>query len=46
MTGAARRIVDHLEGAESSENAAGGGEAAPHAGSTGPTAGARVLATT
>jgi len=42
VTAAARRILDHLDDAESSEKAAGDGDAAPQAGAT---AGAGVLAT-
>jgi hypothetical protein len=45
VTAAARRILDRLDGGESCENAAGGGEAAPQAGPAGSTAGARSLAT-
>ena len=42
VTAAARRILDHLDGAESSENAARDGNAAPPARPAGPTAGARA----
>jgi hypothetical protein len=42
VTAAARRILDHLDDAESSENAAGDGDAARQSGRSGPTAGARV----
>jgi hypothetical protein len=45
VTAAAHRILDHLDGAGSSENAAGDRGAALLAGPAGPTAGARVLAT-
>jgi hypothetical protein len=42
VTAAARRILDQLDDAESTDNAAGNGDAAPQAG---PTAPARALAT-
>jgi len=45
VTAAARRILDHLDGAGSSENAPGDGGAAPPAGPAEPPAGVRVLAT-
>ncbi len=42
VTAAARRILDHFDGAKSSENAAGDRDAAPQAGPVEPTAGARA----
>ncbi len=45
VTAAARRILDHLDGAESTQNPPGDGESAPPAGPVAQPGGARVLAT-
>ena len=45
VTAAAHRILDHLDGAESTENTPGNGETAPPAGPVTQAVGARVLAT-
>jgi hypothetical protein len=45
VTAAARRILDHLDGAESTEHPPGDGETAPAAGPVAQPGGARVLAT-
>ncbi|WP_239521087.1 ArdC-like ssDNA-binding domain-containing protein [Blastococcus saxobsidens] len=45
VTAAARRILDHLDGAEGPENPSGDGETAPPAGPVTQAVGARVLAT-
>lgn len=45
VTAAARRILDHLDGAPSTQNQSGDGETAPLAGPVAQPGGARVLAT-
>ncbi|MGX5653885.1 ArdC-like ssDNA-binding domain-containing protein [Geodermatophilus nigrescens] len=45
VTAAARRILDHLDGAQSTQNPRGDGETAPPAGPVAQPGGARVLAT-
>ncbi|WP_167759222.1 hypothetical protein [Blastococcus sp. TF02A-35] len=45
MTAAARRILDHLDGAEDTQNPPGDGQPSPPAGPASQPGAARVLAT-